>query len=161
MGLSPTEVFSQATVSTPNEIGQATFVEGIIVTNFVGTTYINREGFAPCSQNCNHVYDFRINRDLHDPATVDLARDLLLKKGYTNLSDFRVFLRDFRTQALTEITMTTQVKTKDSVVFIEKPVLVSQSPFTAGCSVDSGPLERVKQRLAAGPEILPSRFIWP
>jgi hypothetical protein len=161
MGISPTEAFAQATVSPPNEIGQPTFVEAIIITELNTITWINQDGLQLCPQTCNGVSTCKIQRDLFDPSTVEFARDLLYKKAVTNISDFRVFLRDFRTQNLTEITMTTEVKTKDSVVFIQNVLLVSQASSSPTCGIDSGPLNRIKRKLATQQEILPSRFVWP
>ncbi len=154
MGISPN------TIVPLNEIGQPTFVEIIMITNVIDRTSISQDGIN-CRQICDQVYDFKIQRDLFDPATVVQVRDLLYKKSRTDLDNFRVFLRDFRTQKLTEITMTTAVNTKDSVVFIEKSVLVSKNPYLDSCTADSGPLNRVKTRLAGGNEILPTRFLWP
>lgn len=161
MGVNPTDIINQATVTSPNVVGQATFVEVILVTNFVGTTFINQDGFRPCPQDCDYVLDFKIQRDLFDPSTVSITRDLFYKKSRTDSSSFRVFSRNFKTDALTEITLTTPVKAKDSIVFIDRSVLISQSPFTESCSPDAGPLLRVRQRIANSREILPSRFTWP
>lgn len=185
MGLNPTEALELAGISSPNEVGQPTFVEMIIVTNFVGSFFLYRDGFG-CNRNCNQVFDFKIHRDLIDPSTVSQARDLLARKiggvrtpsptgikffvskaeaaaqsTVPGLDNFRVFRRDFNTNDLTEISMADTVKTKDSIVFIETSVLVSQSALVPGCSTDSNPINRVKQRLAERPDILPTRYLWP
>jgi hypothetical protein len=160
MGINPTELSSFAEVGPPNEVGQPTFIEVIILDPFNGTTHINRDFPLQCLQICNIVTSCTITKDLFDPSTLSRVSQAALRKGVNDLSLYRVFYRDFITKQLTETTMDAPARTKDSIVFIDRTLLVSQSPLTGGCSQDASPLNRAIGKISKV-ERLPTRFLWP
>ena len=103
------------------------------------------------------ISDFKIQRDLLNPITVTTVKDVAAQKNIFPTSDYLIFSRDLSTNDLTEITYTTAVASRDSLVFINKNVIVPVHPWTPGCYNDSCVFRLIKSRIAAS-EILPIRF---
>jgi hypothetical protein len=103
------------------------------------------------------ITDIKLERDLLDPTTVVTVKDVAAKKNILPTSEYLVFQRDLSTNDLTEITYSTQVASRDSIVFVNKQVIVPVHPFTPGCYNDSCVFRLIKARISAS-EILPIRF---
>ena len=103
------------------------------------------------------IVDIKLERDLVDPTTVTTAKDVAAQKNIFPTNDYLVFQRDLSTNDLTEISYSTPVASRDSLVFVNKQVIVPVHPFTPGCYNDSCVFRLIKSRIAAS-EILPIRF---
>jgi len=104
-----------------------------------------------------NITDIKLERDLVDPTTVATAKDVAAQKNIFPTNDYLVFKRDLSTNDLTEIAYSTPIASRDSLVFINKQVIVPVHPFTPGCYNDSCVFGLIKARIAAS-EILPIRF---
>jgi len=105
------------------------------------------------------ITDFKIQRDLLDPSRFTRASQLVATKGKV-VRNYTAYFRNFENKSLTEITMSTAVKTKDSVVFVHNALLTDPNPISSGCSQSSPALVRIAARIGRR-EILPTRYLWP
>jgi hypothetical protein len=107
-----------------------------------------------------NISDFKIQRDLINPAAVMTVKDVAAYKNIFPTNDYLVFLRNLSTNELTETTYATTVASRDSLVFINNDVIVPVHPFTPGCYNNSCVFRLIQSRIAAS-EILPIRFNKP
>ena len=103
------------------------------------------------------ISDFKIQRDLVDPATVSTVKDVAACKNIFPTGGYLVFLRDLSTNDLTAIDYSAAVSSRDSLVFVSKQVIVPVHPYTPGCYNESCVFRLIKARIAQS-EILPIRF---
>jgi hypothetical protein len=71
-------------------------------------------------ETCFPVNGFSVERDLITPRAGITAREVGTKVGAQPYTDYRVFRRNFSTQALFEVTYTTVADVKDSLVFVHR-----------------------------------------
>jgi hypothetical protein len=103
------------------------------------------------------INDIKLERDLVDPATVSIIKDVAAKMNIFPLNDYLVYLRDLSTNNLTLKEYTDAVASRDSLVFVNKNTIVATHPFTEGCYKDSCVFRLIKARISQS-EILPIRF---
>jgi len=95
--------------------------DGFVTTRDLGqlAEFLNSGKVVDASaESCYSVNSYDIHRDLYDPAVIQTAKDVAIRIGATPTAQFHVFLRDIRTQEMTEIQMSDPIRNKHSVCFI-------------------------------------------
>jgi hypothetical protein len=103
------------------------------------------------------VSDIKIERDLINPSAVSTVKDVASCKNIFPTNDYLVYSRNLSTNELTEITYSTAVASRSSIVFVNKDVIMPVHPYTPGCYNDSCIFNIIKSRISQS-EILPIRF---
>jgi hypothetical protein len=106
-----------------NEISATTYVEAIVAKQrsgiaSIGTT--NAPGGTACGP-CGQYTNFEIRRELYDQATVSTVQDLVYKLGLDQTS-YTYYRRDFVSQALIPLTLTSKVSNRWSVLIVSLAV---------------------------------------
>jgi len=107
---------------------------------------------------CFPVSGLSFDRDLIIPSTITtIGQAGLLKNLKRDL--YRVFLRDFTSGVLSEVTYGTESLSRDSIVFIAKELFTERSPYLSSCTTDSPIIERVQSILMNTAGILQMRML--
>jgi Ca2+-binding EF-hand superfamily protein len=75
------------------------------------------------AETCYNVSDFRLGRDLLDPSLIATVQYAAITKGVTS-TNYNAYIRDYNTNTLESINFSASTKTKDSLVFVHKDLLV-------------------------------------
>lgn len=130
-----------------NEISTVVYVELIVVDKVLTAT--QGIGTGSCGQLCNMVTDFKINRDLFDPADINngcgTIRAVLCAKG-KSVNDYVVYLRDFKTNTLRPVDVNLPVQSRMSIVAIHE-------------SLSDGEIRHALNHFKTHREILPMRMV--
>lgn len=103
-----------------NGDGKADILDLTLLAQFINEgDAVNRDSLEECFPST----DFRLQRDLLDPALVQRVKQAAATKGLVPFINYKAYLRDFLTNELTEVEFETAVKTKDSLVFVHVDLL--------------------------------------
>lgn len=104
---------------------------------------------------CHRVSDFRIERDLLDPAqiidctTVPTVRAAACHKNIIPTASYTPYFN--LCTGLLETTWDAVIKTKDSIIYVHNDLLIPRDEYFAGCSDTPRVLNRILRRLQADP----------
>ena len=143
-----------------NEIGQPTFIEVIQVDPSPITTTPLAETCRGTTEDCDTVIDFKVERDLIDPARASTVKQVACASNIPP-SQYTPHFRTFETNELIQITFSSTVSTKDSIVFVNNDIL-ALPPNLPACRLTGTDaiLERIRKRIARCGEIHRARFLW-
>jgi len=111
---------------------------------------------------CHDVYDFRIERDILDPAQIikcggtPTVRSAACHKNIIPTANYTPYFNLYT--GILETTWDAAIKTKDSIIYVHNDLLVPRNPYFAGCSETPRVLNRILRRLQT--EIFPHRYDW-
>jgi len=117
---------------------------------------------------CYRVSDFRIERDLLDPAqiincnTQPTVRAAACHKNIIPTANYTPYFKCGT--GLLETTWDAVVKTKDIILYVHNDLLIPRNPYFAGCSDTPRVLNRILKRLQADPipyKYNPNCRVWP